>query len=84
MDHPAHSEIDRLAAAAKDVSIVTAVHDLQGQFIRFMVREQEAYKAAAGAGATDAGMAAWINRKAAEMQACWAHDVAVVSGKEPP
>jgi hypothetical protein len=75
------AEIRKLAAAAKDVSIVTAVHDLDGQFLHFMVREQAAYKAAAGDGATDKGLAEWINRKAAEMQACWAHDVAVVSGK---
>jgi hypothetical protein len=47
------AEIRKLAAAAKDVSIVTAVHDLDGQFLHFMVREQAAYKAAAGDGATD-------------------------------
>jgi hypothetical protein len=51
------AEIRKLAAAAKDVSIVTAVHDLDGQFLHFMVREQAAYKAAAGDGATDKGLA---------------------------
>jgi hypothetical protein len=75
------AEIARLAAAAQDVNIVDAVHDLQGEFIHFMVREQAAYKATAGSGATDRGLAEHIARKTAEMQACWCADVEFLTGK---
>jgi hypothetical protein len=74
------AEIARLANAAKDVSIVTAVHDLNGEFLHFMQREHAAYYAAAGDGATDAGAAEWLNQKTEEMQAAWARDVAVLKG----
>jgi hypothetical protein len=78
------AEIDKLAAAAERVNIVEEVHELQGAFVEFFRREEAAYHAAAGDGWSDAGLAAWIKGREAEMQACWRADIDVImSGGGP-
>ena len=82
MDHPAQNEVDRLAAVAKDVNLVEEVHEFQGRFVEFFRREEAAYRAAAGAEASDEGLAAWIKEREAEMHQCWAADVeAILAGR---
>lgn len=74
-------EVDRLAGIAADVSIVEAVHGLQGQFIAFFDRETRAYHEAAGAEASDAGLAVWINERQAEMRRAWRSDVDILTSR---
>jgi hypothetical protein len=69
------AKIDKLAGVAKDANLVTAVAELQGQLVHFIDRETRAYKAQAGDGWTDQGLAEHIRQRTAEMRRCWARDV---------
>jgi hypothetical protein len=76
------AEIDKLAAAAKEVYVADAVVGLQGNFIEFFARETAAYKEHAGDAWTDDGLAKWIAAREAEMQRAWRTDVNELTGDE--
>jgi hypothetical protein len=78
--------VERLAGIAANSSIVEAVHSLPGgsTFAAFLQRETDAYIAQAGDGWTDAGLAAWVAERQAEMNRAWSADVARVTGDPPP
>jgi hypothetical protein len=78
------AEIARLAAAARSVNVVDAVHDLQGSFIEFFDRETRAYKTQAGDAWTDDGLAEWIKAREAEMKRAWKIDLDELTGRGGP
>jgi hypothetical protein len=78
------AEIDRLAGVAQDANIVDAVVERQGEFVEFFDRETAAYFAAAGAEASDEGLANHIKQRTAEMRGCWTADVdEILTGRDP-